>query len=420
MANNIDNNIIPYTWVELREGYKYLLSERLITPEYHIKLQYIDNCLIEDCYIHKINLLPKYDIISHKVLTAKIDLDFINMKICFNHALPLLQINIFENTSQEIAYLMSAASLVKLKNYDFSQLIKSSLENGTVEDKKSKSSFNKVIKDINNKINNKVERHYNKERLNNYNKAKLGLLTDINDLRSALNYAIEIEATSNLAGSNALEMVINEFTNIYKDYQFTNIYKDFKITHEDPVYESKQMKDFAKLNSNFNNLARERVVYITDQLEKKYKLPQIEECYQLILKNYHTIKTSYIKNNINYELKQLFVVLKSSPNQNNLFNNQYINLESVITYMYIIYDLLPNYEEIYAQDENYFGGKRFIAKITLDDLFKLNLFFESIIESDIYSEDDKSMVMDATVFWNNDVKSPYYFFDDAFQIAKKI
>ena len=88
--------------------------------------------------------------------------------------------------------------------------------------------------------------------------------------------------------------------------------------------------------------------------------------------------------------------------------------------MYIIYDLLPNYEEIYAQDENYFGGKRFIAKITLDDLFKLNLFFESIIESDIYSEDDKSMVMDATVFWNNDVNSPYYYFDDAFQIAKKI
>jgi hypothetical protein len=417
---NTNNNVTPLTWRELREGYKYLLSENLMIPEYRIKLQYIDNCFINGCYINKINLLPKFDILFNKVLTAKIDLDFIDMAICPNHALPLLQINIFENTSQEIAYLMSAASLVKLKNYDFSQLIKSCLGEGDVEDKKSKSSFIKVVYEINNKIKYKVERHNNKERLNNYSKAKLGLLTDINDLRSALNYAIEIETINDLAGNNALELVINEITNIYKDYQFTNIYKDYKVTHEDPVYESKQMKDFANLNSNFNRLARERVVYITGQLKNKYKLPQIEECYQLILKNYHPIKTNFIKNNSNYEENQLFVVLKSSPNQNNLFNNQYINLESVITYMYIIYDLLPNYEEIYVQDENYFGGKRFIAKITLDDLFKLNLFFESIIESDIYPEDDKSMVMDATVFWNNDVKSPYYFFDDAFLVAKNI
>ena len=115
------------------------------------------------------------------------------------------------------------------------------------------------------------------------------------------------------------------------------------------------------------------------------------------------------------------MVLKSTPNQNNLFNKQYVDLESILTYLYLFYDLLPNYEEFYAQEENYyFGGKRFIAKITLDDLFKLYLFFENIIESDIYSEDDKSMVTDATVFWNNDVKSPYYFFDDAFSIAKKI
>ena len=114
------------------------------------------------------------------------------------------------------------------------------------------------------------------------------------------------------------------------------------------------------------------------------------------------------------------MVLKSTPNQNNLFNKQYVDLESILTYLYLLYDLLPNYEKLYVQDEIYNGGKRFIAKITLDDLFKLNLFFESIIESDIYSEDDKSMVMDATIFWNNDVKSPYYFFDEAFSVAKKI
>ena len=110
---------------------------------------------------------------------------------------------------------------------------------------------------------------------------------------------------------------------------------------------------------------------------------KIEEGYQLILKNYQTIKTNFIKNNSNYAADKLFVVLKSTPNQNNLFNNQYVDLESILTYLYLLYDLLPNYEKLYVQDEIYNGGKRFIAKITLDDLFKLILFFESIIESDI-------------------------------------
>ena len=407
----LNNNVIPCTWVELREGYKYLISENLIVPKYRLKLQYIDNCLVKDCYIHKINLLPKYDKISNKVLTTKIDKDFINMAICPNHTLPLLQINIFENTSQEIAYIMSATSLVKLKNYDFTQLIKSCLEHGVVTDKKSKSSFNKVVNNINININKKVENYYNKERINNYNKAKLGELTNINDLRKALNYAVENEIICNSEGNNALGLVINEFTNLYKDY---------KINYKDPIYESTPIKDFDKLNSNFNKLAREAIINITDHLNIKYNLSKIEEGYQLILKNYQTIKTNFIKNNSNYAADKLFVVLKSTPNQNNLFNKQYVDLESILTYLYLLYDLLPNYEKLYVQDEIYNGGKRFIAKITLDDLFKLNLFFESIIESDIYSEDDKSMVMDATIFWNNDVKSPYYFFDEAFSVAKKI
>ena len=301
--------------------------------------------------------------------------------------------------------------MVKLENYDFTQLIKSCLENGIVTDKKSKSPFNKVVNDINNKINKKVENHYNKERLNNYSKAKLGLLTNINDLRSALNFGIENEIICNSEGNNALGLVINEFTNLYKDY---------KINYKDPIYESTPIKDFDKLNSNFNKLAREAIINITDHLNIKYNLSKIEEGYQLILKNYQPIKSNLLKNNSNYAADKLFVVLKSTPNQNNLFNKQYVDLESILTYLYLLYDLLPNYEKLYVQDEIYNGGKRFIAKITLDDLFKLNLFFESIIESDIYSEDDKSMVMDATIFWNNDVKSPYYFFDEAFSVAKKI
>jgi hypothetical protein len=51
---------------------------------------------------------------------------------------------------------------------------------------------------------------------------------------------------------------------------------------------------------------------------------------------------------------------------------------------------------------------------------KLNLLFESIIDSNIYPINEKQMLMDATIFWSNDVKSPYYFFDDAFLIAKNI
>jgi hypothetical protein len=51
---------------------------------------------------------------------------------------------------------------------------------------------------------------------------------------------------------------------------------------------------------------------------------------------------------------------------------------------------------------------------------KLNLLFESIIESNIYPLTEKPMLMDATIFWSNDVNSPYYFFDDAFLVAKNI
>jgi hypothetical protein len=82
--------------------------------------------------------------------------------------------------------------------------------------------------------------------------------------------------------------------------------------------------------------------------------------------------------------------------------------------------LFPNYEKFFAENENLFTSKRFIAKLTLDNFLKLNLLFESIIESNIYPLTEKSMLMDATIFWNNDVNSPYYFFDDAFLIAKNI
>jgi hypothetical protein len=407
---NTNNNVTPLTWKELRDGYKYLLSENLMVPEYSIKLQHIDNCFINGCYIHKINLLPKYDTLSHKVLSTKIDQDFIDKAICPNHALPLIQVNLFENTSQEVAYLMSATSLVKLKNYDFTTLLNSCLEYKDKSDKKSKITLSKVVNDINNEINSKIDKYYNKEQIKIYNKAKLGLLTNIQDLRSALNYVIENEFLHNASGNNALKLIMSEFTDIYKDY---------KIYYKDSIYESEAINDFDKINLNFNKLVRQAILKIIDQLKTKFNLPEFDEGYQLILKNLDSIRSNFIKNS-NFATDQLFVVLKSNPNQNNLFNHDYIDPDSINTYLYLLYDLFPHYEKFFTKNENLFAGKRFIAKITLDDFLKLNLLFESIIESNIYSITDKSMLMDATIFWNNDINSPYYFFDDAFLIAKNI
>jgi hypothetical protein len=408
---NTNNNVTPLTWKELREGYKYLLSENLMVPEYRIKLQHIDNCFINGCYINKINLLPKYDTLSHRVLTTKIDQDFIDMAICPNHSLPIIQVNLFDNTSHEIAYLMSATSLVKLKNYDFTPLLNICLESKVKTDKKSKITFDKVVNEINNEINSKIDKYYNKEQLKIYNKAKLGLLTNINDLRSALNYAIENEFLYNPSGNNALKLIISEFTDIYKDY---------RIYYKDSVNESLVINDFDKLNSNFNKLVREAILKITNQLKNEYDLPTFDESYQLILKNLDSIRSNFIRNNSNFAANQLFVVLKSNPNQNNLFHHDYIDPDPIKTYLYLLYDLFPYYETFFAENENLFTSKRFIARITLDNFLKLNLLFESIIESNIYPITEKPMIMDATIFWSNDVNSPYYFFDDAFLVAKNI
>lgn len=409
---NTNNNVIPLTWKELRDGYKYLHSKNLKTPCYEIKLYSIDNCLKNDCYFNKINLLPKYDNNSHKPLTTKINHDFIDMNICSNHILPPLQTNIFDNHPHEISYLMSASSLVKLINYDYTNLLRSCLEIKALGNKKNnKITLDKVLKKVFDKMFNRDDTINNKDKINIYNNARLGLLTNIYSLNLTLDYAIDNEIICNSEVNIALELVINEFINIYKDFN------QFYIYH---LVESNKINDADKLHFNFDNIARESFLSIINQLKNEINIPINEVGNEIIMGNYESIKANFIKYNNNFTGDNFFVVLKSKPDQNTLLSHGYNSSKYIKTYLCIKNTLFPKYEKFYEQVNDNNLNKRFIAKISFYDYYILKLYFDDIIESNIYFENDKSTVIDATVLWSSDPISPYYFFDEAFRVVKNL
>lgn len=408
----LNNNVIPITWKELRDGYIYLLTENLTLPDYFINLCNLGNigdCTENNCYIKKINTLEKFDYNTYKALTTKINKDFISMNICQDHNLPLIQRQVFDNTDNEIAYLMSATSLVKLKKVDFANLIFSRLDSKFEINKENNNFFYKVYNYLRNNTFLKINFSYKSEKFKNYSNADLETISNIKDLQLALRYVIENEVLYNSKRNQALDLVIREFVNIYNDYKY------FYIETTD---ESELSKDLYKLNSNFNKLARNLFLDIISQLKNKDFLSINEEAYDIILNNYETNKQNFLADSKHSSSDIVYVALKYLPNQNSLLTHGFINCNSIKTYFYLLHNLFPKYEIIFEQISDPYVGKRFIAKLSFDDYLKLYLFFDNILESDIYDETESSIVKDATAFWSNDIGSPYYFFDEAIRVSK--
>jgi len=406
----LNNNVIPLTWKELRDGYIYLLTENLTLPDYFINLCYLGNigdCTENNCYIKKINSLEKFDYNTYKALTIKINKDFISMNICQDHNLPLIQRQVFDNTDNEIAYLMSASSLVKLKKVDFENLIFSRFDSIFENNKENNNFFYKFYNYLRNNTFLKKNFSYKSEKFENYSNADLETISNIKDLQLALRYVIENEVLYNSKRNQSLDLVIREFVNIYNDYKF------FYIETTD---ESELSKDLYKLNSNFNTLARNLFIEIINQLKHKNFLSLNEDAYHKILNNYEINKQIYLADSKSSDI--VYVALKYLPNQNSLLSYGFKNSNSIKTYFYLLHNLFPKYEIIFEQISDPYVGKRFIAKLSFDDYLKLYLFFDNILESDIYDETDSSIVKDATVFWSNDISSPYYFFDEAVRVSK--
>jgi len=406
----LNNNVIPITWKELRDGYIYLLTENLTLPDFFINLSYLGNigdCIENNCYIKKIDSLEKFDYNTNKALTTKINQDFISMTICQDHNLPLIQRQVLDNTDHEISYLMAAASLVKLKKVDFENLIFSRFDSKSENIEENNNFFYKVFNYTRDNTFLKINFSYKSEKLDNFSKAKLGTISNIKDLQLALRYVIENEVLCNSKRNQALDLVIREFVNLYNDY---------KIFYIDSPDESDLSKDLDKLNSNFNILARNLFLDIISQLKNKDFLSINEEVYHMILNNYETNKEKYLADSKSSDI--VYVALKYLPNQNSLLSYGFKNSNSIKTYFYLLHNLFPKYEIIFEQISDPYVGKRFIAKLSFDDYLKLYLFFDNILESDIYGETDSLIVKDATVFWSNDIGSPYYFFDDAIRVSK--
>lgn len=404
-------NVLPLTWVELQDGYRYLEKKNLHIPEYKIVLVYSENCSAQDCFFNNISKLPVFNPSNHQPLTYSIDANFTSESICEIHQLPMVPSNTFENSQHEIDYLYSATSLAKLKKYDFNQII---------------NYCNEVEKEVNEVYKNVASRLYIKavnpvlSRYNNYlekdmrkllEKAENGKIDRINDLNKVLRYSRELELRKNKKSTDILSRILGEFNKIYIEYNIS--YRNLK-------FEKNPINDFEKLNIHFNTYIKKQFIKILEKLSKNYDLSEPLRSYELVKKNYKGVKAKFIEINPAFSDDQIFLALQGEPIQNALFDPTYISAEPSNICVYMINDILPAEGMIIRQDRNMLSQSRTVYKITFEDFLNFYLFFNRILDSSIYSSNDKSLVLDASVLWDRDHQSPFYEFDDAVDIAKNI
>ena len=404
-------NVLPLTWVELREGYRYLEKKNLQIPEYKIMLVYSEKCSTSDCFFNNIAKLPVFNPSNLQPLTYSIETNFTSEFICETHQLPMDPSNTFENSQHEIDYLYSAISFTKLKKYDFNQLV---------------NNCNEVENEVNAIYKNKATRLYIKAVdivLSKYNyylekdmrkliaQAENGKIDSINDLKKALRYSRDLELRENEKAADTLCKVLREFNNIYIDYNIS--YRNLK-------FEKNPIKDFEKLNNHFNTYIKKQFIKTLEKLSKNYDISEPLRSYELVKKNYEGVKEKFFELNPAFSDDQIFLSLQGESIQNALFDPTFMSADPSDICIYMLNDTLPAGELITRQDRNMFGQSRTVYKITFEDFLNFYLFFNRILDSSMYSSKDKSLVLDASVLWDRDHQSPFYEFDDAVDLAKII
>jgi transcriptional regulator NrdR family protein len=403
-------NILPLTWVELQEGYRYLGKNKLHIPEYKIVLASSEKCSKVDCFFHNIAKLPVFNPTNLQPLTYSIQTNFTDEFICDTHQLPLTPSNTFENSQNDMDYLYSATSFVKLKKYDFNRLINNCYERFQNEET-NENTLLRIIKKAINPLSSKYNNHLEKEMRELLEQAENGKINRINDLRNVLAYSRELEFRKNNKTTQILSLVLEEFKNIYIDYNI--YYKNYK-------FEQNPINDFEKLNKQFNIYIKKQFFKMLELLSKNYDLSEPLRSYELVKKNYDGVRDKFFELNPEFSDNQIFLSLQGEPNQNALFDPSYISSNPSNTCVYMYQDLIPTGEMITRQDRNMLGQGRALYKIAFEDFLNFYLFFNRILDSSMHSSKDKSLVLDASVLWDRDHQSPFYEFDKAVDLTKII
>ena len=413
MSYLYQNSIIPFTWKELQAGFQYLQKEKLTLPEYKVILGQIPSCSVFRCYLHKLNLLPGYDSATFLPFTVPLVTDFFDAFICPNHLLSREPYHLLANSSHEIDYLYAATSLVKLKSYEFN------IESKSLVEKKPHNSIfkvinvplnlEKVIKKIKKVVVNKFIDILDKERVDLVEKAMQGTCSTLVELKIALAYLIEMEERNNKERFEILSILVSEFINLYSTYNV--YYRSFKS-------EPKPIEDFAFLNNRFNQHVSSLVSDIDKVAKKELGINELSSIFHVLQKNYLNVEKSFAKNIDAFE--DIILSLKAEPNHNNLFNQYYSHLEPIYLFIYLQNNLFPQGEVLFKQGKGSTGQSKALYKISFREFINLYLFYDAILDSNIYFKKDESKVMDATILWSKDHNSPLYIFDEAYDITCKI
>lgn len=395
----------------MQEGFQFLHGEGLAIPEYKIILGQIHRCSDKRCYLNKLNLLPAYDPTTYISNTVSLAPSFVKEYMCLEHLLPRESHYLFDNSSHEIAYLYCAISLVKLKNYKFSTQSKAPLAKKLLTSKSNVSTVRFRFQNISNKIKDAYLGNYwiDKERVELLEKANQGACTTLKELKVVLTYQLEIFEKNNEEAIQLLNEIVKELFSLYSNY---NLYYRSLTNEINPI------DDFSLLNSRFNEVVYSHFIDISEAVRKRIGHDDPNSIFELLLKNYPNVKKYFDKY---YQVEsEIILALKAAPNQNNLFNQHYSYLPPIYLYLYLQNDLFPVNNVFYKQGMDSMGHSKALYKITSEEYFNLYLFFDGILDSNLYFKHEEPAVLDATIFWSKDYKSPFYSFDVCYNVASKV
>ena len=413
MSYLYQNSINPFSWNEAQAGVRYLQKEKLTIPEYKVILGQLPSCSDIRCYLHKLNLLPGYDTATFVSFTVPLIPDLLDAFICPNHLLPRDPHHLLANSSHEIDYFYAAVSLVKLQSYNFDFPSEGVVEKKPLANKirginafQRIDEFRKMIKNV---AVSKYSNIVDKERIDLVEKATRGACSTLRELKSLLAYLLEVQERSNKEGFENLSKVINETFNLYG--VFNIYYRSFKT---EPV----PIEDFALLNKSFNQLVSSLFSDLDEELKKEHGFGEISTIFQLLQRNYQNVINSFTE--LGAESDEVIISLKAEPNQNNLFNQFYSRLGPAYIYIFLQNNLFPKNKVLFKQERDSIGLSKALYKISFEEYINLFLFYDGILDSDIYFKKDESKVLDATILWSKDHNSPLYPFDQAYDITSKI
>jgi hypothetical protein len=407
------STIIPFTFVEVQDGYRLLVEEGLAIPEYKVDLSNIPNCKKSSCYVYKLNTLQSYDPVTFASYTASLSYDFVDEYICPDHLLPNDPRTLFVNNTYETDYIYCAASLVKLSKCDFKTPVSNIKSEPPMLDKELPLSrrliLKKFIKQFSELTSIRFLNLFEGDKVRLVEKAKRGESESLNELRLALDFLLVRYQQKNQYGVKLISNTIQDITTLYGEF---NLFYRGRLTAVS------LLNDFNVLSSRFNQRIKSLFVELAQNNNLNSSICELDSIYTLISRNFSNLVTPY-GGGID---PQVIVSLKNKPDQNSLFTNSNPDANPLLAGIFLLHELFqfPETSILYEQGRDSVGNNRALYKIRLFEYYNIYLFFDSLIDSKVYPIKSTAKVLDATVLWSTDVNSPFYHFDKAYDTISTI